>query len=94
MSPARPHLAATGLGALCAILGLTLLILGNSSRGLQIELRTLQTQFDGQQEQINAATALRQQIIPNLFGDLAKFPEDVTCKALLAKYGAASASGQ
>ena len=88
MKPIHLQYIATGLAALCAILGLALLILGSSARSLQSELRTLQAQFEGQSEQINAAIAIRQQVIPNLFADLAKNPEDVTFKALLSKHGA------
>ena len=87
MKPAHLQILATSLAGLCALLGLVLLILGSTARSLQSELRTLQTQYDAQQEQINAALAIRQQIIPNLFGDLAKNPEDITFKALLAKHG-------
>ena len=92
MKPAHQFYIAVGLGAVCALLGLALLILGSSSRGLQDELRTLQVKFETQQEHINAAIAIRQQIIPNLFGDLGKLPDDVAIKALLAKHGSAPPS--
>ena len=94
MKPAHTQYIATGLGALCAILGLALLILGSSARSLQVELRTLQTRFEAQQEQINAAITIRQQIIPNLFGDLNKHPDDVAIKALLAKHAGSPAPGK
>ena len=84
MKPAHLNYIAIGLGALCALLGLALLILGGSARSLQGELALLQTRYQAQQEQIDSAIAIRQQIIPNLFADLGKSPEDVAFKALLA----------
>ena len=94
MKPAHLNYLATGLGSLCALLGLILLILGSSARSLQIDLRGLQTKFEAQQEQINAATAIQQQIIPNLFTDLGKNPEDVTFKALITKHASPPSAGK
>lgn len=94
MKPVHLQIIATSLAAFCAILGLTLLIIGSSDRSLQFELRALQTRYEAQQEQINAAIAIQQQVIPNLFGDLAKNPEDITFKALIAKHGASPSAGK
>ena len=94
MKPAHLNYLATGLGALCAVLGLVLLILGSSAFSFQSDLRGLQTKFEAQQEQINSAVAIQQQIIPNLFTDLGKNPEDITFKALIAKHAAPPAAGK
>ena len=87
MKPAHLRNIALGLGGLCAALGLAILILGGSARSLQSDVRGLQTQFETQQELINAAVTIRQQIIPNLFTDLGKHDDDASIRALLAKHG-------
>ncbi len=85
------YYTALGLGAACLVLSLTLLILGNSAHGLQADVQKLQTQLQTQQDQINAGVTIQQQVIPNLFTDLAKFPEDVAIKALIAKHSSSPA---
>ena len=87
MKPAHLRTIALGLGGLCAVLGLAILILGFSNRSLQGEVRGLQTQFETQQELINTAITIQQQIIPNLFVDLGKIPDDASIKSLLTKHG-------
>ena len=87
MKPAHLRYIALGLGGLCAILGLVILILGVTARSLQGEVRGLQAQFETQQELINTAVTIRQQIIPNLFTDLGKYPDDDGIKTLAAKHG-------
>lgn len=87
MKPAQQRNAALALGGVCAGLGLALLVMGMSASSLQNELRTLQAQFEGQQEQINSAITIQQRVLPSLFNDLAQSPEDITFKALLAKHG-------
>ena len=86
MKPAHLRYIALGLGGLSAVLGLTILILGSSARSLQSDVRRLQTQFETQQELINTAVTIRQQIIPNLFTDLGKHDDDASIRALLAKH--------
>ena len=86
MKPAHLRNIALGLGGLSALLGLTILILGGSARSLQGEVRGLQAQFETQQELINTAVTIRQQIIPNLFTDLGKHDDDASIRALLAKH--------
>lgn len=87
MKPAHLRYIALGLGGLCAVLGLTILILGGSARSLQSDVRGLQAQFETQQELINTAVTIRQQVIPNLFTDLGKHNDDASIRALLAKHG-------
>ena len=94
MKSVHQYYIAVGLGGVCAVLGLVLLILGASSRSLEVELRTLQAKFEAQQEHINTAITISQQIIPNLFGDLGKYPEDVAFKALLAKHSGGPPPGK
>ena len=93
MKPTQYYIA-TGLGALGAILGLILLIMGSAARGLQADVQKLQTQYQTQQEQINAGVAISQQVIPNLFKDLSAHPESVGIKALMARHGAAPGSSR
>lgn len=88
------YYTAIGLGGLCAVLGLALLILGSSARSLQSDLQTAQAQFQTQQDQINTGVTISKQVIPNLFQDLSAHPENVGIKTLLSKHGAAPGPGQ
>ena len=86
MKPSHFH-TALALSAGCAVLSLALFIMGISARGLQGDLQKLQTQYQTQQEQINAGLTISQQVGPNLLKDMASFPEDAAMKAVLAKHG-------
>ena len=83
-----------GVASLCAVLSLALLILGSTSRGLQLDVQKLQIQYQSQQEQINAATTISQQIIPNLFKDMASLKDNAAMKAILQKHGAVAAENK
>ena len=93
MKPTQYYTAA-GLGGLCAVLGLTLLILGSSARSLQNDLQTAQAQFQTQQDQINTGVTISKQVIPSLFQDLSAHPENVGIKMLLSKHGAVPSPGK
>lgn len=75
------------LSGLCAVLTLTIFAMGRSIRGLQSEIQKLQTQYQTQQEQINAGVTISQQVGPNLIRDMASFPDDAAMKAVLSKHG-------
>jgi hypothetical protein len=75
------------LSALCAILSLSVLILGSSTRHLQSDVQKLQAQYQNQQEQINAGVTISQQVGPNLLKDMASVTDDAAMKAVLAKHG-------
>ena len=83
-----------GLAGLCAALGLALLILGGSARGLQGDVQKLQTQYQAQQEQINAGVAISQQVVPALFKDLAAHPENIAIRALIEKHASGTGAGK
>ena len=93
MKPAQ-YYTAFGLGGLCAILGLTLLVLGSSARSLQSDVQGLQTQYQAQQNLINTAVTISQQVVPNLFKDLSAHPENAGIKMLLTKHGASPGPGK
>ena len=83
------YYTAIGLASLCAVLSLALLILGSTTRGVQMDLQKLQVQYQLQQDQINAATTISQQIIPNLFKDMGSLKDNAGMKAILQKHGGA-----
>ena len=87
MKPSH-YYTSLALSVLCAVLSLTLFIMGSAARSLQSDLQKLQAQYQTQQEQINASVTIREQIVPNLFKDMASFPEDAAMKAILSKHGA------
>ena len=93
MKPSQYYIS-IGVASLCAVLTLALLILGGTSRGLQLDVQKLQLQYQTQQEQINAGATISQQIIPNLFKDMASLKDDAAMKALLQKHGGVAAENK
>ena len=86
MKPSHYNIS-LALSVLCAILSLTLFIMGISARGLQSDLQKLQAQYQTQQEQINAGLTISQQVGPNLLKDMASVTDDAGMKAVLSKHG-------
>ena len=86
MKPSHYH-TSLALSAVCAVLALTLFIMGISARGLQTDLQKLQVQYQTQQEQINAGVTISQQVGPNLLKDMASLTDDAGMKAVLSKHG-------
>ncbi len=88
------YYTAIGLSGLCAVLGVALLVLGGSARGLQADVQKLQTEYQAQQEQINAGVAISQQVVPTLFKDLASHPENTAIRALIEKHASGTGAGK
>lgn len=86
MKPSHYH-TSLALSAVCAVLSLTLFIMGISARGLQNDLQKLQAQYQTQQEQINAGVTISQQVGPSLLKDMASITDDAGMKAVLSKHG-------
>jgi hypothetical protein len=77
-----------GVAALCLILSITVIVLGNSNQKLQVELQNYQARLQAQQEQINAGNVISQQVGPNLLRDMATVSVDEPpMKELLGKHG-------
>ena len=82
------------VASLCAVLTLALLILGSTSRGLQLDVQKLQIKYQTQQDQINAGSTISQQIIPNLFKDMGSLKDNAGMKAILQKHGGVAAENK
>jgi len=90
-----PYYISIAASALCLILSIMVLAVGNSNQGLQDEvqkqqeaLQAKQQALQTQQEEINAGNQISQQIGPNLLRDMAASSvKNEKMKALLSKHG-------
>ena len=83
-----PHFyIAVAISALCFLLSITVILLGNSNQKLQNALQKQQTQLQSQQEEINRGNA-GQQVGSNILRDMATVSvDDKAMKDVLAKHG-------
>lgn len=86
MKPSHFYIS-VAVAALCFLLSVTVILLGNSNQKLQNELQKQQAQLQAQQEEINRGNSM-QQIGSNILRDMATVSiEDKEMKDLLSKHG-------
>jgi predicted PurR-regulated permease PerM len=74
--------------ALCLVLSVVVLIVGNINQGLQNDIQTQQSEYQKQQDEINRGNAISQQVGPALLQDMAaSSTKNEKMKQLLAANG-------
>jgi hypothetical protein len=74
--------------ALCLVLSIVVLIVGNINQGLQNDIQAQQVEFQKQQDEINRGNAISQQVGPALLQDMAaSSTKNEKMKQLLAANG-------